>query len=111
MVALCAGVLHEWGRLGGGIFDGSNDEGCHRSSPPATGTTAGMTSDGTVVFGAFNFSESTILANIYAEAATAAGVPTEVLSSARGGRLPAALQRRARSRPGVLGHGGRRTRR
>ena len=39
-----------------------------------------MTSDGTVVFGAFNFSESTILANIYAQAATAAGVPTEVLS-------------------------------
>ena len=39
-----------------------------------------MTPDGTVVFGAFNFSESTILANIYAQAATAAGVPTEVLS-------------------------------
>ena len=27
------GVLHEWGRLGGGIFDGSNDEGCHRIQP------------------------------------------------------------------------------
>ncbi len=39
-----------------------------------------MTSDGTVVFGAFNFSESTVLANIYAQAAVAAGVPAEVVS-------------------------------
>jgi osmoprotectant transport system substrate-binding protein len=39
-----------------------------------------MSADGTVVFGAFNFSESTILANIYAQAAVAAGMPAEVVS-------------------------------
>ena len=41
--------------------------------------TAGMSSDGKVLFGAFNFTESTILANIYAQAAIAAGVPAEVV--------------------------------
>jgi osmoprotectant transport system substrate-binding protein len=35
--------------------------------------------DGKVQFGGFNFSESTILANIYAQAAIAAGVPAEVV--------------------------------
>ena len=47
------------------------------STPGAKG---GMTSDGKVVFGAFNFSESETLANIYAQAAVAAGVPAEVVS-------------------------------
>ena len=108
------GVLHEWGRLGGGIFDGSNDEGCHRIQPAtAPGTTAGMTSDGTVVFGrAFNFGESAILANIYTQAATAAGVPTEVRSvGPREVVYPQLFNGELGVRAGVLGHGGRRTRR
>ena len=57
-------------------------KGAAGSSAADTGSsavTAGMTSDGTVIFGGFNFSESTILANIYAQAAIAAGVPAEVL--------------------------------
>jgi osmoprotectant transport system substrate-binding protein len=49
-------------------------------SPGSTAASGGISPDGKVVFGAFNFSESAILANIYAQAATAAGVPAEVVS-------------------------------
>ncbi len=55
------------------------------ASTSVAGTSAGATSPsgqsaaGKVRFGAFNFTESTILANIYAEAAKAAGVPAEVV--------------------------------
>ena len=41
----------------------------------------GLSTDGRVLFGAFNFTESTILANIYAQAAASAGVPVLVVSN------------------------------
>jgi osmoprotectant transport system substrate-binding protein len=40
-----------------------------------------MTEDGKVLFGAFNFTESTILANMYAQAAASGGVPALVVSN------------------------------
>ncbi len=48
------------------------------SSRGAPGATNGESPGSKVIFGAFNFTESTILANIYAQAAIAAGVPAEV---------------------------------
>jgi len=45
----------------------------------STVATGGLSADGKVRFGGFNFTESTILANIYAQAAIAAGVPAEVV--------------------------------
>ena len=49
------------------------------SKSAATVTAAGESSDGKVRFGGFNFAESTVLASIYAQAATAAGIPSEVV--------------------------------
>ena len=49
------------------------------SKSAATVAAGGESSDGKVRFGAFNFAESTILASIYAQAATAAGIPSEVV--------------------------------
>jgi osmoprotectant transport system substrate-binding protein len=63
-----------------------DDSGASSSTAPADSTrgaastlATGGESTGKVVFGAFNFTESTVLANIYAQAATAAGVPSEVM--------------------------------
>lgn len=55
-----------------------DDSGAAQTTAPTTKAGAAP-SDGKVRFGGFNFSESTILANIYAQAAIAAGVPAEVV--------------------------------